>query len=100
MAKAMTSFLRFQGSPAMGGIISRRYEPRFRAGQAGKRPPSLFHSTSLGARGSPISSHLEMTKASHQSLRKDIMAFLHFLIYLSVSDEYTFSGRSLLKIVD
>jgi hypothetical protein len=32
------------------------------------------------------------TKASHQSRRKDVMTFLYDMIYLSLSDEYAFSG--------
>jgi hypothetical protein len=36
-----------------------------------------------------------MTKASHQSLRKDIMTFFDYMIYLSVIDEYAFSGRTI-----
>ncbi len=30
--------------------------------------------------------------AGHQSLRKDAMTFLHYMIHLPVSDEYAFSG--------
>ena len=36
-----------------------------------------------------------MTKASHQSLRKDLMTFFDYMIYLSVNDEYAFSGRTI-----
>jgi hypothetical protein len=35
-----------------------------------------------------------MTKASHQSLRKDIMTFFDYMIYFSVNDKYAFSGRN------
>jgi hypothetical protein len=53
MEKVMTSFLRFPDLKDRDHVISKRYEPRFGAGQAGKPPPSLFPSPSLGARGSP-----------------------------------------------
>ncbi len=36
--------------------------------------------------------------AGHQSLRKDIMTFLHYMIYLSVNDKYAFSGRTTFTI--
>ena len=52
--KVMTSFLRFPDPKDRDHVISRSYGPRFGAGQADKPPPSLFPSTSLGARGSPI----------------------------------------------
>jgi hypothetical protein len=32
--------------------------------------------------------------AGHQSLRKDIMTFLHYMIYLCVNNAYAFSGRT------
>jgi hypothetical protein len=35
-----------------------------------------------------------MTKASHQSLRKDVMTFFHYMIYLSLNDKYAFPGRT------
>ena len=36
--------------------------------------------------------------AGHQSLRKDVMTFLHYMIYLSVNDKYAFSGRTTFTI--
>jgi hypothetical protein len=36
-----------------------------------------------------------MTKASHQSLRKDVMTFIHYGIHVSVHDMYAFSGRTI-----
>jgi hypothetical protein len=59
-----------------------------------KPPPSLVPSTSLGARGSPMSQRPEITKASHQSLRKDFMTSLYYMIYFSLIDEYAFSGKT------
>jgi hypothetical protein len=38
--------------------------------------------------------------AGHQSLRKDIMTFFHYMIYLSLNDKYAFSGRTVKKIKD
>jgi hypothetical protein len=33
--------------------------------------------------------------AGHQSLRKDLMTFLHYYIYLPIQIEYAFSRRTL-----
>ena len=42
----------------------------------------------------PSLSAAEGLVAGHQSLRKDIMTFLDYMIYLSINDEYAFFGRT------